>query len=95
MESIASRLEAIAGRLEAVASKIQLLEELHSARVAYQFLHDEYNCLHAGYSQLYLRSEEEFAQMSSYNRSRQEHLQEMMQEDINFCLPEEQRRAKM
>ena len=61
--------------------EIQLGEELRSARNAYNFLHEEYECIQAGYSRLHHEAEVEFRQMSDYNRKMQEHLQEMTQED--------------
>ena len=44
--------------------EMQLMEELRSARVSYQYLNDEYSCLHDGYTRLYAESQEEFSQLT-------------------------------
>ena len=41
---------------------MQLMEELRSAGVSYQYLNDEYSCLREGYARLYVESQEEFSQ---------------------------------
>ena len=56
-------------------------EELRSARVSYQYLNDEYSCLHDGYTRLYAESQEEFPQLTRCNMAMNTHLQEMVQED--------------
>ena len=61
--------------------EIQLVEELRSARVSYQYLNDKYSCLHAGYARLFSGPQEEFSQLTRCNESMHDHLQEMMQED--------------
>ena len=38
--------------------EIRLLEELRTARGSYQYLNDEYKCLHEGYTRLYAESQE-------------------------------------
>ena len=63
-------------------------EELLSARVSYQYLHDEYSCLHAGYTSIYSETREELSQLTRCNKAMRYHLQEMMQEDEGATLNE-------
>ena len=58
--------------------EVQLLEELRSSNMAYQ----KHSHLQSGYTDLYQRSNEEFANVSNYGRAIETRLlQEMVQED--------------
>ena len=75
--------------------EIRLIEELRSARVSYQYLNDEYSCLHDGYTKLYAESREEFSQMTKCNMAMNTHLQEMMQEDEGATIRIEELERKL
>ena len=57
------------------------MEELRSARVSYQYLNDEYRCLHDGYAGRCGESQEEFSQLTKCNMAMNANLREMIQED--------------
>ena len=75
--------------------EVRLIEELRSARVSYQYLNDEYSCLHDGYTKLYAESREESSQMTKCNMAMNTHLQEMMQEDEGATISIEELEKKL